>query len=146
MAAHEHLSPEQLRLFATGTEVKAMVNYSFDADPGQGSYDQVHQQPGERPRIVHVPSTPRESLDQTWQRKLTEAKSTSGAVHGAGVYDSIAREGYRPHTSPITLVTNSTNGKRFLADGHHRVAAAAAVEGEGRGPVWVPLRYAVTST
>ena len=138
MPAHEHINTRQLQLFASGTELRSkLLNYSGDLTPGSGSFDQITPAPGGA-RIEHVPSTPRESMDSMWARKSAEAKSDRiGWVHGAGVYESLATEGWRGGK----LSVHDDGARRQLMDGHHRVAAAADLEAEGKGPVWIPLDH-----
>lgn len=144
MPAHEHINSRQLQLFASGTELRSkIINESGDREPGKGSYEQITPAPGGA-KIERVPGTPRESMDSMWARKSAEAKSDRiGWVHGAGVHESIATEGWRG--SRLTIIhTDTPDGgvQRRLSDGHHRVAAVADLEGEGKGPMWIPLSHA----
>lgn len=101
--------PEQLKLFMTGNEWKSYVTHSTDGP-----------------------------LDRVWPEKEAQARESAdqrNAPHGAGVYESMHREGYvgkKSVNSPPTIVyETSPSGKqtrRVQSQGHHRVAAAAAVE------------------
>lgn len=120
MAATDNLNHDQLKLFMTGTEWKATVTHSTDGP-----------------------------LDRIWPQKESEARLPGpGAVHGSGVYDSMKKKGYiRPvnHALDPTIVfEDSPSGKevrRVQSEGHHRVAAAAAIEHDTGKPVYLIPRY-----
>lgn len=69
------------------------------------------------------------SMDRMWSEKEEEARSDpSYGAHGAGIYDWMAR-GDRQRT-PITLRVNPGGEGYGQGEGHHRVAAAAALQRE----------------
>lgn len=114
--------PEQLKLFMTGTEWQGYVNSSTDGP-----------------------------LDVIWPEKEAQARASANqrnAPHGAGTYDSMKEHGYvaqKSVNSPPTIVfETSPSGKtlrRTQSEGHHRVAAAAAVERDTGKPVYLPTNY-----
>jgi len=122
----------QFKLFYSGSELKSMVNLSGD-------------------RRQSKDGNSRETMDQMWSRKSTEASEpamhkdyqinweggkgvrstvneTPNSTHGAGIKDSIASKGY--DGSPVTVL-HQKQGTR-LDDGHHSVKAAADLESEGQ--------------
>lgn len=118
---------EQLQMLMTGSELKRYLTDSTDRDINDD--DSV------------------EPMDSMWERKEAESKEQKGSGHGSGVYDSLREYGYS--NNPMAKTDPSTPGGplnvlhrgstlRFLYDGHHRVAAAAALEGERQIflPVW----------
>lgn len=75
------------------------------------------------------------SMDRMWSEKEEEARtdvSDAAHVHGAGVYDWMAR-GDRQRT-PISLRVNPGQEGYGQGEGHHRVAAAAALQRESGEP------------
>jgi hypothetical protein len=113
------LNHNQLKLFMTGTEWKAMITHSTDGP-----------------------------LDRIWPQKEEESRLPAGrGLHGGGVYDSIKEHGYvRSHTGgdPTIIFEESPDGKSIRnvqSEGHHRVAAAAAVERDTGKPVYIPTNY-----
>ena len=126
MAASDNLSHKQLAMYMTAKELKEGVNQS--ADPG-GRY-----------------------MDHLWDYKLTEAKT--GAIRNARyrptrkrkgntLYESIEKEGVR---KPVEVVHHLQDSKYYkkgmqLSEGHHRVAAAYAINPNMIIPVenkWAP--------
>jgi len=115
MAASDHLHPVQLAMFGLGSDVKNMVAGSNDRDYG-------------------------ESMDQMWSRKEAESREPAGSGHGAGVYDSLKKHGWKgQNNGDAAWVSHGVAGTN-MREGHHRVAAAAALESEGKD-VWVTLRH-----
>lgn len=118
------LNPDQLKMLMTGSELKNQITYSPDVKP-----DRL------------TPSGEPESLEGMWPYKLGEAKRPINSVnnpgdgYGQGVYDSIKEKGYQGN--PLVLRHHPEKGK-FIEDGHHRVAAADALEQEGT-PVYIPV-------
>ena len=112
---------DQLKIFMTGSEWKKVVNASSDA--------------------------PVERMGEMWEQKEAEAKTRTGSgVHGAGVYKSLKEKGYVGGLADAPRITfqEGPGGttRREQGEGHHRVAAAAALEEEGHGPVYIPTNYA----
>lgn len=118
---------EQLSMITPAQEVKSRITGSGDLDGN-------------------------ETLDEMWDRKLDEAKAPGmvqltdvqwqggrgvrvpvgepypNRAHGAGTFDSIQQKGY--DGPPITLehfTKNDGGVDNYLRDGHHRLAAAAAL-------------------
>lgn len=116
----EVVNTDQLRLFMTGKEWKATVTHSTDGP-----------------------------MAEVWEEKEAQARAPRSAtnIHGAGLYDSIKEKGFVPSQfdSPPTIIfEDSPNGKevrRVQSEGHHRVAAAAAVEEDTGKPVYMPTNY-----
>lgn len=109
-------SPQQFKLFMTGTEWKNQVTKSTDGP-----------------------------LDSVWQEK-TEQASSPGAHHGAGLKADIEKRGYvhDPMNKPTIIIEENFSGTRtdmVQSDGHHRIAAMAASEAEGKGPYFIPTNY-----
>ena len=107
---------EQLPMFMKAGEVKEKINYSPD---------------------------PHRDIEHLWDYNLHEAKT--GAIRnarylptrarkGASLYDSIKREGVK---KPVELIPNPSYKKSgvHLAEGHHRVAAAADINPDMLIPV-----------
>lgn len=116
-------SPQQFKLFMTGTEWLGQITHSTD-----GPLDLIMPQ---KEAEARVPLT-RNHRDP----------------HGAGTMDSLKSHGYdqsRAVNSPASIVIqDSPNGKYIRmvqSEGHHRVAAAAAIEKEGGGPIFIPTNY-----
>ena len=111
--------PEQLKLFMSGTEWQNDVTHSTDGP-----------------------------VDKVWPEKESQARAPrSPHVHGSGTYDSIKRSGYQSYlgddTPTIVFETNmkETKLQRVQSQGHHRVAAAAALERDTGNPVYLPTNY-----
>lgn len=112
--------PEQLKLFMTGTEWQSQVTHSTDGP-----------------------------IDTVWTEKESQSRAPKESnVHGAGLYDSMKNEGYLGRKSlnsqPTIVFETSPSGKtlrRTQSEGHHRVAAAAAVERDTGKPVYIPTNY-----
>lgn len=113
-----NLDPNQFKLFMTGTEWQAHVTHSTD---------------GPVPDI--------------WEQKEAQARVPFGGDHGSGVYDSIKEHGWQNRTNynqyhPTIILEDSSRGvRRVQSEGHHRIAAAAAVERETGKPEFIPTRY-----
>jgi len=134
MAASDHLHPQQMQLFVDPVEHIASVRGAVDM-------------------AGHT-----ESWDDMWGRKESEARNT-GHGHGAGLYDSVKDKGIRAMWSvhapgdnnprelmgaPKLYPANDGNG--FIqGDGHHRMAAAAAVQRDTGKAQYVPVEYKSSS-
>lgn len=120
------VSPDQFKLFMTGPEWQGTVNHSFDRHTTDGSDE-------------------REPMNKLWARKETEARQPHDEwEHGSGVYDSMKRKGYRHHLAdgPGDIPTIYAEGGRLTqGEGHHRIAAAAALERETGKPTYIPTNY-----
>lgn len=119
------INPNQFRLFWSGDELQKAVTYSTDA------YDD-----NDNP----------EDLPTMWARKEEEARYPHDTVHGGGVYTSMKQSGYRGEPVTIQHVGGESvdgYGHSYeepqgveTGDGHHRIAAAAALAREGHAG-WV---------
>jgi hypothetical protein len=124
MSASEHLQTQQLKMLMTGSEIQA------EFSPHPGDHLQKNRAGGSRTS---------ETVGEVWRRKLRESKKDrndytgeSGPVHGAGLHESVARRGV---VHPIPLYHGAPNrlapadmqepSGQYVANGHHRVAAAA---------------------
>lgn len=116
MAASEHLNPNQLRLFMQARELMDMPTREWSR-----GYTTMRKD------------------DSLYSQKLEEA--TSGYEHDTyseaekgqnNLYDSIKKEGVK---SPVTLRYSS--GVTNIDDGHHRIAAANAIDEN----MYIPVRY-----
>jgi hypothetical protein len=112
-------SPEQFKLFMTGTEWQGSVTHSTDGP-----------------------------ISTLWAEKEARAAtpSTTEGAHGSGVRSSIERYGYQHdrESPPTIILEDAPNGKsvrRVQSEGHHRVAAAAAIERDTGNPVFIPTNY-----
>lgn len=121
---------QQLQMLMTGSEIQNILTKSNDA---QWNWDEQRK----------------ETMGDLWNRKETEARqpSVTGA-HGAGVYESLNRQGYRGDTLNIrhghlSSEDGSSNNYSWISDGHHRVAAAAALEREGK-TMFIPVEHTDT--
>lgn len=116
MAARNHLSPHQYKLFMTGDEIKGLVSDSVDR---AGEYQDVDPETG------NEFTTPEQTMDELWQDKKNK-----------GLKDTIAKEGVRRH---VTIVPEQ-DGTFTMGQGHHRVQAASDLAKEGK-TVYVPVVY-----
>ena len=119
MAAQDHLRPEQMKLFMSGTELKGSLTNSIDRAPMQ-------------------------SMDDMWKRKLRESKSES--YHGGGTHASLKEHnwvGPGPglyHTTIPGAIPEWSKEDTQVDDAHHRIAAAADIEAKSKGKktIWIP--------
>jgi hypothetical protein len=126
------LNPNQFKLFYGAQELQDAItdsndrNVLYDAAAGEMMRDDNG--------ILQ-----KESMPDMWSRKLQESKQREGYGHGSGVYDSMMSEGVRPHTSLKLYHADQpgVNNKRVIADGHHRVAAAADIERTTGKNMWI---------
>jgi len=120
MAAHEHINPYQMKLFATGTEIQGIVNQSTDLQPG-------------------------EDMSSMWERKQRAASDPEhDAAHGH-LQESLATKGLVGHGNDRVhlLYGGGDQSQVALGDAHHRVAAAAHLERTGRRTVFFNLDHHV---
>ena len=123
------LNPNQLKLFMTGKEVQSRVTQSLDTQPGEG-------------------------LGEMWARKEQESRvpgnfqtNPDAPGHGAGVYDSLATRGYNPPDDREVSQSVALRFDRLNQDemrmgwGHHRVAAAAALERDTGKQTFLPVNW-----
>lgn len=89
---------------------------------------------------------PNKAMSGLWTAKEKEAKMPEAqGGHGAGLYDRL--KGGEQVYNPIQINMNdiADPGKDLQYEGHHRVAAGAALERErgakGKGSVWMPVSY-----
>lgn len=114
--------PEQLKLFMTGTEWQNDVTHSTDGP-----------------------------TDVVWKEKEQQSRASANqrnAPHGAGLYDSMKAEGFNRskslNSTPTIVIETNPSGKEYRrtqSEGHHRVAAAAAIERDTGKPVYLPTNY-----
>jgi hypothetical protein len=120
MAANDHLRPEQMKLFMTGTELKGAITSSIDKAPMQ-------------------------SMSGLWDRKRKESKRT-GMGHGHNTYQSIKEQGWQGsgpgihHVRTFGAIPEFDKDDLSIDDAHHRVAAAADIEQRSKGKrnIWIP--------
>jgi len=113
------VNPNQFKLFMTGTEWQAHVTHSTDGP-----------------------------VPELWDQKEAASRLPySSGEHGSGTYDSIKEHGWQNRTNynekhPTIILEDSSSGVRKVqSEGHHRVAAAAAVERETGRAEFIPTRY-----
>jgi hypothetical protein len=119
MAASDHLHPEQMKLFMTGTELKGAITGSIDRAPMQ-------------------------SMDDMWKRKTRESKSD--AYHGGGTHASLKAQGWVGpgpgiyHRREYGPIPEFDKEHLQVDDAHHRIAAAADIEAKSKGKrnIWIP--------
>lgn len=123
MAAQNHVHPNQFKLFMSPSELIGSVTGSGDRLTGLN-----------------------ETMSEMWNRKEKESRgprqvSKHGYTlsHGSGVYNSIASEGVTSHV----FVRPGETGL-YMENGHHRVAAAAAVERETGRQQYIPVNYSAS--
>lgn len=115
MAASDHLNPTQLRLFASGQQLR----------------DEIVTNPRDW-RSAHG-----ETKEGMWERKLQQAKDPE---HRAGsMYKRITRNKWSSREEPLLVAFENTG--TTLMDGYHRVASAAGYEDKTGKPIWIPLTY-----
>lgn len=103
--------PNQFKLFMTGQEWQASVTHSTDGP-----------------------------ISTLWGEKEERAASplTEAGAHGTGVRDSLMAHGYQQdrESPPTIILEDAPNGKTVRSvqsEGHHRIAAAAAIERDTAG-------------
>lgn len=114
------VNPNQFKLFMTGTEWQAQVTHSTDGPVKEGMWDE--------------------------KEARAASPSTEKGQHGTGVRSSIERYGYQhDRESPPTIIIEDSFNKKSTrmvqSEGHHRVAAAAAIERDTGKPVFIPTNY-----
>lgn len=93
--------------------------------------------------VTHSTDGPISTL---WGEKEARAATPNDGSHGSGVRSSIERYGYQHdrEVPPTIILEDSPNGKtvrKVQSEGHHRIAAAAAIERDTGHPVWIPTNY-----
>jgi hypothetical protein len=119
MAASDHLHPQQMKLFMTGTELKGEITSSIDRAPMQ-------------------------SMDDMWKRKLRESKGEHW--HGGGTHASLKERGWVGpgpelfHTTIPGAIPEWDKEELGVSDAHHRIAAAADIEkrSKGKRQIYIP--------
>jgi hypothetical protein len=154
------INPDQLKLVMTAGEYQAHIDSSSDREYRTVGHKEISPN-------VRQPIVERESMEQMWSRKEAEAKtpkevknydvqwrggrghrvtinSTPTHVHGAGIYESVKEKGVEQgpnQKSPILTYVDKSTGEKRQGEGHHRIAAAAAVERETGKQVWIAPTY-----
>lgn len=119
MPASDHLHPEQMKLFMSGTELKGAITSSIDR-------------------------APMGTMDQMWDRKRKESKRDTG--HGSGTHASLKERGWVGpgpelfHTVIPGAIPEFNKQELGVSDAHHRIAAAADIEQRSKGKrnIWIP--------
>ena len=119
MSAYDHLHPEQMKLFMSGTELKGAITQSIDR-------------------------APMGTMDQMWDRKRKESRRDTG--HGAGTHASLKERGWVGpgpelfHTVIPGAIPEFNKQELGVSDAHHRIAAAADIEQRSKGKrnIWIP--------
>jgi len=125
MAAVDHIHPQQMQLFVDPVEHIRKLRGSVDLDFSSSGWHGM------------------------WKDKEQEARAAPGSsVHGAGIYESVKKYGIIPrslHPDPTggepEVHPAHDNSGWVQGEGHHRIAAAAAVQRDTGRQQWVPLRY-----
>jgi hypothetical protein len=120
MAASDHLHPEQMKLFMRPDEIKGAVTDSPDRES----------------TMAHM-----------WKYKEAESRQSGWlGWGGAGLHKELTTNTVN---DPVTLHTTPGVSQRHMltmGEGHHRVAAAHAVERETKRRKsprthWIPVQY-----
>jgi hypothetical protein len=136
--------PEQLKLFMSGTEWKNSITDSTDLGDldndaeGMGKLWSTKEAEARQPKEI-------KAYDVQWRggrgHRVTIASSPN-TVHGSGLYDSIKEKGYEPGPGAAhPTILKGNRGENTQWEGHHRVAAAAAIESDTGKHVWIPTDY-----
>jgi hypothetical protein len=101
-------------------------------------------EPGELPiHDVQARTNPSGGVDF----KRVEIGRTKNNAHGAGLYDSVKEKGLQQgdvrniDLKEITTLVDPVSGEKRQSEGHHRIAAAAAVEQETGKTQWIRPSY-----
>lgn len=120
---------EQLQMFDTATN---LMKGLLGGEIGSMETD-LYQDSGEGEQSANL---------RMMHEKLRESKSPARSeVAGSGVHDSIKEKGFQGH---IRLGVPSSGDRKFIGEGHHRLAAATAIEQTGGGTQWVGLDHVPT--
>jgi hypothetical protein len=106
------LNPDQLQLLMTGGELMRSITQSSDAYGG-------------------------ESMGEMWKRKEGESLVPNQET-GMSLSKSLKTHGYRGNTIKLYHSPGTTE----ILDGHHRVAAAAALERQGT-QIHIPVEHSI---
>jgi hypothetical protein len=118
MAAHHHINPNQLALFVDPEEHIARMQHSTDTGGGA------------------VP------MHQMWERKEEESMEPEGYGHGAGLYERLHPDiGGEQVRNPVHVWLGRTPAEDKQFEGHHRIAASAAIQRETGEKRYVPVQY-----
>jgi hypothetical protein len=136
MAASDALQHKQLAMFMTPKQIQAEYHphpgdMDVDVDDYSGSYSSGpnYGSPGSVSRSGPGPGMRTLSKDELWERKTDEAYENYD-YDGGNLIDSVEKSGIQ---RPIPLYHGSYPGlaeKQFVANGQHRVAAAAQVNAD----------------
>ena len=88
-----------------------------------------------------------ETKEGFWDRKEYESRGGSGS-RSEGVYESVKEHGIvnAPHKGLSVPEVLFTGDQMVQQEGHHRIAAARAIQRETGKPQFVPLNYYDMST
>lgn len=118
----------QLQLLMTGTELKDSITQSHD-------------------------KLDTESMKQMWRRKSKESKLSTGTTypdpynegqrtaHGTGLSKSMENHGYIDANPRSHIQVDHDGDQRNVWEGHHRIATAARLEKNGKGPFYIPVQH-----
>ena len=140
---NRNVHPIQFQMFYGAQELKDTITDS--GDRGRIGSHASHYGLSSGARQDFEVTDEKESMDEMWDRKLTEAKSDYGSVHGGGVHESMMNEGVRPQTK-VTLNWDDSEDygdepSVMLGDAHHRVAAAADIERTTGRSMWINANH-----
>jgi len=136
VAASDHVNPDQLKLFMTGSELKSAITDSIDRNPIGGFGG---------------------TMEKMWATKLRQSKR-SGMGHGAGTYQSLLKHGWKEPDEVWGDEVPGNNAAGFeinhrrvyggipewdrtevsVTGAHHRIAAAADMEAKGKRTIYFP--------
>lgn len=123
MPAADHLHPVQLQMFMSGRELHESITGSYDASMREND------------------------MEGLWKLKLRQSKR-SGFAHGNDIYASVKEKGWSsddPNYGHVNLTHKTVKGaipawdkdQRTVDDAHHRIAAAAHLEGLKKPQGWL---------
>jgi len=152
---------QQLKLFMPASEYKDHIDSSSDRKNVTRGYEEISPN-------VRRPIVGRETMDEMWARKESEAREPKtnpihdvqwrggkgvrvqvgeqhNPTHGAGLYESVKEKGLTQGapggSMEINTFVDKTTGEKRQGEGHHRIAAAAAVEKGNGKTIWVRPTY-----
>lgn len=134
MARHV-VNPNQLRLFVDPVEHQATIKDSTDVY-SVDEWDTPHHSYSER----KTSTGPSPAMGALWAQKEWEARQPAESYeHGSGLYDRI-HSGEQVHT-PIEVHLGESAAQDKQYEGHHRIAASAAVQRDTGRQQFVPVKY-----
>lgn len=114
MPAHNHVNPDQLRMFVPARELRE------DFHPTDAGL---------------LSETPKSNVTRTWRQKKNEASSPTWPFYDGNrptLAEDVKERGVQ---RPVIIGRSRHHGRGLIHDGHHRVAAAYAANPDMEVPV-----------